>query len=102
MPLAWLTADSLFRAWEHVRDNAGCAGADGVTIERFARDLDAELSRLLHDLERGQYCCLPLLPITVKEGQKHLYARAMKDNVKRFIRINIFTSQVQDITKREY
>ena len=43
-----------------------------------------------------------VLPITVKEGQKHLYARAMKDNVNRFIRINIFTSQVQDITKREY
>ena len=43
-----------------------------------------------------------VLPITVKEGQKHLYARAMKDNVTRFIRINIFDNQVQDITKRDY
>ena len=43
-----------------------------------------------------------VLPITIKEGQKFIYARAMKDNVTRFIRINLFDNQVQDITKRDY
>ena len=43
-----------------------------------------------------------VFPVAVREGQKDLYARAMKDNVTRFIRINLFTNKVQDITKREY
>jgi uncharacterized protein YceK len=42
------------------------------------------------------------LPVTIKEGQKYIFARAMKDHVVRYIRINIFSSQVQDISKREY
>ena len=41
-------------------------------------------------------------PTAIKEGQKFIYARAMKDNVTRYIRINIFTSEVQDINKRDY
>lgn len=41
-------------------------------------------------------------PTTIKEGQKFVYARAMKDNVTRFIRINIFTNEVQDINRRDY
>ncbi len=42
------------------------------------------------------------LPATIKEGQKYVYVRAMKDNVTRYIRINIFTNEVQDVTKRDY
>ena len=41
-------------------------------------------------------------PTSIKEGQKFIHARAMKDNVTRYIRINIFTSEVQDIAKRDY
>lgn len=41
-------------------------------------------------------------PTVIKEGQKFILARAMKDNVTRYIRINIFTNEVRDITKREY
>ena len=42
------------------------------------------------------------LPVTIKEGQKFILARAMKDNVTRYIRINIFTNEVKDIERREY
>ncbi|MEI7899544.1 MAG: hypothetical protein WCK89_04785 [bacterium] len=41
-------------------------------------------------------------PTPIKEGQKFIYARAMKDRVTRYIRINLFTNEVQDITQREY
>lgn len=41
-------------------------------------------------------------PAAIKEGQKFIYARAVKDNVTRYIRINIFTNDVQDIPKRDY
>lgn len=43
-----------------------------------------------------------MLPTTIKEGQKYVYVRAMKDNVTRYIRINIFTNEVQDVPKRDY
>lgn len=43
-----------------------------------------------------------VLHVSVKEGQKYVYARAMKDNVTRYIRINIFSGQAQDIAKRDY
>lgn len=42
------------------------------------------------------------LPVSIKEGQKYILARAMKDNVTRYIRINIFTNEVKDIDRREY
>jgi len=41
-------------------------------------------------------------PTTIKEGQKHIHARAVKDNVIRYIRVNIFTNEVTDIRKSDY
>ncbi len=41
-------------------------------------------------------------PTTINEGQKFIYARAVKDNVSRYIRINLFTNEVQDIDKSVY
>ena len=41
-------------------------------------------------------------PTAIKEGQKFIYARAVKDNVARYIRINIFTNEVQDINRSGY
>ncbi len=63
----WLNPDSLLSAWEHVQENAGCAGADGVTVEQFARSLDAGISGLLHAVETDEYRPLPLLPIVVQK-----------------------------------
>lgn len=40
--------------------------------------------------------------IPLKEGQKYVYARAVKDHVTRYIRINIFTNQVSDISRSSY
>ena len=63
----WLTHDSLFSAWEHVLENAGCAGADGVTVDQFAQTVEAEIAALLHEVETEEYRPLPLLPITVQK-----------------------------------
>jgi hypothetical protein len=41
-------------------------------------------------------------PAAIKEGQRYIHARAVKDNVTRYIRINIFTNDVQDIRQRDY
>jgi RNA-directed DNA polymerase len=42
-------------AWEKVRRNGGAPGPDGVTVERFARQLDERLDRLHEDLKTGAY-----------------------------------------------
>ena len=42
------------------------------------------------------------LPTTIRRNQEFIYARAVKDNVTRYIRINIFTREVSDVSKREY
>lgn len=42
------------------------------------------------------------LNIPLREGQKYVYARAVRDRVTRYIRINIFTNHVQDIKQSSY
>jgi len=61
----WLEPEALNRAWNRVRENDGCAGADGVTIQRFSCLLDAEWEELKQSVEHGQYRALPLLPIVI-------------------------------------
>lgn len=65
MLLPWLEPEALTRAWNRVRENDGCAGADGVTVQRFACQLDAEWNELKQSVENGQYRALPLLPIVI-------------------------------------
>jgi RNA-directed DNA polymerase len=47
--------DTLAAAFEKVAANKGAAGVDHVTIEEFARDLDANLKRLSEGLRQGNY-----------------------------------------------
>src|SRR5664279_5086108 len=77
MPTPWLSPDSLLRAWEHVRENGGCAGVDGVTVDRFARDVDSELQSLREQVEHGHYRALPLLPITVQKKPNSMATRTL-------------------------
>jgi CRISP-associated protein Cas1 len=59
--------DALFSAWDRVRENEGCAGADGVTIHQFAQ----RAHRLIPDLElrlrEGRYRPYPLLKLVVEK-----------------------------------
>jgi RNA-directed DNA polymerase len=55
-------------AFLQVKENHGCAGVDGVTIEEFESDLQRNLSELCRDLAHGTYAPLPLLKILVDKG----------------------------------
>jgi RNA-directed DNA polymerase len=46
---------TLRAAFAQVEANKGAAGVDHVTIEQFARDLDANLKRLSEELRQGTY-----------------------------------------------
>lgn len=59
---------NLKAAWERVRENQGCAGVDGVTIEDFESGVLFELPRLQRELSDGTYGPLPLLRILVDKG----------------------------------
>ena len=65
---------SLSSAFQHVKENHGCAGVDGVTIERFEANLDLNLAKLQDELERQIYFPLPLMKILVeKKNGKYLF-----------------------------
>lgn len=86
MSVPWLTPELLLKGWERVHDNSGCAGVDGVTVGRFARNLDAELHALRSRVEAGEYRALPLLPITVRKkpdstATRTLLVPAVRDRV---------------------
>lgn len=61
-------SENLEAAWERVRENQGCAGVDGVTIEDFESGALYELPRLQRELADGTYEPLPLLRILVDKG----------------------------------
>ena len=80
------TLSDLLAAWERVLENEGCAGADGVTLERFAHDPEARLGKLLDLVAAGEYRPFPLLTIVVEKkpgsGQtRTLLVPAVRDRV---------------------
>ena len=75
---------SLSSAFQHVKENHGCAGVDGVTIERFEENLDLNLAKLQDELERQTYFPLPLMKILVekKNGEPRILCiPAVRDRV---------------------
>jgi retron-type reverse transcriptase len=60
-----ITFPNLEAAWQRVAANAGCRGADGVTIARFGANLEGNLRELSKSLEKGEYHPYPLLRFPV-------------------------------------
>jgi group II intron reverse transcriptase/maturase len=84
MIASFSTFHSLSTAFPQVKENQGCAGVDGVTIEEFETELPKNLSMLSHDLKHNQYSPLPFLKILVDKGNgeaRALCVPAVKDRV---------------------
>jgi CRISPR-associated protein Cas1 len=64
-------------AWERVRENDGCAGADGVTIAQFAPQAAKRLERLRESVMNGSYRPLPLLEILVRKSPESKKVRRL-------------------------
>ena len=76
--------NSLSTAFQQVKENQGCAGVDGVTIEEFEEELNKNLSVLENELSHKNYAPLPLLKILVDKGNgeaRALCVPAVKDRV---------------------
>ncbi len=61
--------NNLIAGWQRVRDNHGCAGADGVSLEEFTHTLKGNLDSLATEISRKTYRPLPLLKILVDKGK---------------------------------
>ena len=59
--------EQMWEAWERVQENAGCAGADAVTVQQFARRAGQVLPLLLERVAQGKYRPFPLLEIVVEK-----------------------------------
>src|ERR1700733_3398403 len=74
----------LRQAWLRVEDSDGCAGVDGVTIDHFSRNSDAELASLSRELAAGTYEPLPLIMFKIAKaagGERVLRVPAVRDRV---------------------
>lgn len=79
-----LARSNLQRAFERVRENGGCRGADGMSVGRFEADRDREIDRLQDRLLRGVYHPYPLLRFPVPKrsgGFRHLAVPTVRDRV---------------------
>ncbi|MBN1271078.1 MAG: RNA-directed DNA polymerase [Candidatus Aminicenantes bacterium] len=65
---SFLELNRLFEAFEKVRKNRGCAGADGVTIPQYSKELFQNLTLLKNDVRERRYLPFPLLKILVDKG----------------------------------
>lgn len=81
-----MTVEQLWDAWERVRENDGCAGADGVTVAQFAGRAHRALPRLLERANDGAYRPFPLLKIVIEKrpnstATRTLLVPAVRDRV---------------------
>jgi CRISPR-associated protein Cas1 len=75
---------TLYRAWDRVEENHGCAGVDNVSIEKYAASLEENIKRLQTALISGKYHPLPLLRFHINkpDGSKRpLSVPTVRDRV---------------------
>ncbi len=71
-------------AWHRVRENRGCAGGDGETLEQFETHLETQLAALRNEVVQGSYEPRPLLSVVVGSPGKQprqLAVPAVRDRV---------------------
>lgn len=95
------TYTSLHTAFQTVKDNHGCPGVDGVTIERFQEDLVGNLQKLRQELEERTYFPLPLMKILVakKNGEpRGLCIPTVRDRIAH----TAVTHQIGPVLEKEF
>lgn len=75
---------TLAAAWEKVRANAGAAGVDGQSVERFEQGEQMYLAELATALREGSYCPQPIRRVEIPKGDgrmRPLGIPAVKDRI---------------------
>lgn len=91
----------LFPAFQQVKENHGCAGVDGVTIEAFESELAKNLSELENYLKRKTYSPLPLLKIFVDKGNGEARALCVPTVYDRIVQTAVL-HVIEPVLEREF
>lgn len=86
--------ENLKDAWMRVRANKGGPGGDGMTVERFGRDLERRLSLLSSALLKGRYrpSRLRHAPIPKPDGgRRHLSIPSVADRIVQTATLQVLT-----------
>jgi len=98
MPVSYPSLENAFYA---VKENHGCAGVDGITIENFEQELDANLFALENELSHQKYHPLPLMKILVakKNGEpRGLCIPTVRDRIVQ----KAVLEQIEPILEKEF
>jgi RNA-directed DNA polymerase len=58
----------VWQAWKQVKANGGAAGADGVTIEMFEKDLKDNLYKVWNRMSSGTYFPPPVRAVEIPKA----------------------------------
>jgi RNA-directed DNA polymerase len=58
----------VWQAWKSVKANGGAAGADGVTIEMFEKDLKNNLYKVWNRMSSGTYFPPPVRAVEIPKS----------------------------------
>jgi CRISPR-associated protein Cas1 len=96
---------NLLNAWEKVEENEGCAGIDGITIDKFDLDLSNNLTSIQNELMNQSYKPDPLLRFYVEKDnaeKRPLSVPTVRDRVAQtavtLILNPIFEQEFEDIS----
>ena len=93
--------DSLCASFNRGKENHGCAGVDGVTIEQYEGNLDINLKIMHKELIEQTYWPLPLLKILVDKGNGEARALCVPTVRDRVIQAAVLQI-VEPILEREF
>ncbi len=93
--------DSLYASFQRVKENHGCAGVDGVTLEQYEGILDINLRIMQRELVDQTYSPLPLLKILVDKGNGEARALCIPTVRDRVIQAAVL-QMIEPILEREF
>ncbi len=64
----WISKHEVVRAYKRVKANGGAAGADGVSLEMFERDVKNNLYRIWNQMSSGSYFAAPVKRVEIPKS----------------------------------
>ena len=68
----------VWEAFQRVKKNKGAAGVDGVTIEEFERDRDANLYKIWNRMSSGSYFPPPVRAVEIPKYYSRGFAKSYR------------------------
>ncbi len=70
--------ETLQTAWKRIASKGATGGSDGVTVEEFAADIDANLSALRREIVEDRYVPQPLQQVAIPKGPTTTEMRTLR------------------------